>query len=944
MQSDLVFHWPLIIEENENQKKDDKSHFAYNLFTKGYWFVFRAASGILPLLEREVYLISSKYGLIPYFTEIEKYEIDNDLEKKRKSKFISLLKKQIKDLKLQKNVLFVGSEKYKELLEDAGLFVLPLEDLDDFPNKSRKSRTVSEKQRKKSLSLRWFLGLIGGSENVLLKLPRFKNEKDFKIGFESRYKQFQKFADDPTKGAKKQKQRKKLKPKDFLYDPFKRADEIIDVASVMNQSMDALAGAPISEIIYLWLLSEPSKEFMQSGLRSFESRESFFPYLSAFDEDFEQSPFYFSRDDLADWFRIPKLKADGTEIFSRWDMVKFLYYVFVRDESVTPAARQFVLSELMSKIESLCKQEKIERKNLEFCKANDEKEVSKALAQVEKILSNTERVMHRYPIDENTWEKEVAPLRNYNKLVYPKEMEVYKRKIKEIDDLYRKERKEYWLKNQKPLPVDKFKEMKRKIKKPMKKDIPPYYRSIEEKELYEQRDLGLLSKKQFRKERKNLEMTFESPLMKRIGRDLYINLLEFLGRYLAGKEDRYIIQAVSMDTAFDFIKKHHSALPDANPKGLMMTLAVMDTDGKIGAVATVNTPTGRWDLSEREGLDHRNVVELTRVASDGSIKGASSMLTSRVIDLLPYLGRGDPSKKNLFITYSLDKEEGTTYKALRDKGLRPVAFIKGKGEVGGGSRKVVSTGLPNVDKIRWEAGSGALKGNWKLLDPKYIEKLSKGKVTRDEIFNTANFYLRQYRDEIQKFYNSDIVRDTEEKKNLFLYLPSSPSSIWNKVTVDEDEGLLNFSTFKNQKQRTIYENAVWYVIHYDFVQFFLEVKRNEQGKVISETPEIQYTFSPYSIHVTLDKNLNLWSITGEVGGGSYFNENYTFLFYASPDVKETKSVWGDFINADEYDNWTTWAFVNRYYKMRRLSTPEKFSAPNHIEAERQFERWKKRLK
>jgi hypothetical protein len=107
------------------------------------------------------------------------------------------------------------------------------------------------------------------------------------------------------------------------------------------------------------------------------------------------------------------------------------------------------------------------------------------------------------------------------------------------------------------------------------------------------------------------------------------------------------------------------------------------------------------------------VVELTRIASDGTAKNAASMLASRILDLASSSKRGDPSKPWLFVTYSLVGEPGTPYKAIRDKGLRPVARIGGRlphGARAGGA------GLSDVPKIRWEAGPVAEPPRWELLE------------------------------------------------------------------------------------------------------------------------------------------------------------------------------------------------------------------------------------
>ena len=181
------------------------------------------------------------------------------------------------------------------------------------------------------------------------------------------------------------------------------------------------------------------------------------------------------------------------------------------------------------------------------------------------------------------------------------------------------------------------------------------------------------------------------------------------------------------------------------------------------SVATANTPTGRgWASKPRmiawtdpdtgeetiRTLPVNNIVELTRVASDGTVKGAASKLVSRLMDLMPMVGRSGylyPDEKGrwkiaphtkqllggkyefgidqalterepfLFITYQLASESGSTYKGLRGKGLRPVAYLKGK-QTAGGSRSGGEQALAQIDKIRWEFGDGALPADWSLLE------------------------------------------------------------------------------------------------------------------------------------------------------------------------------------------------------------------------------------
>ena len=88
------------------------------------------------------------------------------------------------------------------------------------------------------------------------------------------------------------------------------------------------------------------------------------------------------------------------------------------------------------------------------------------------------------------------------------------------------------------------------------------------------------------------------------------------------------------------------------------------------------------------------------------------MLAARAIDLLEQSKRGDPSRPALFVTYSYVGEPGTPYRALREKGLRPVAIVRGEkahGARAGGSAQ-------RIDKVRWEAGPAADPPRWDLIN------------------------------------------------------------------------------------------------------------------------------------------------------------------------------------------------------------------------------------
>jgi hypothetical protein len=193
----------------------------------------------------------------------------------------------------------------------------------------------------------------------------------------------------------------------------------------------------------------------------------------------------------------------------------------------------------------------------------------------------------------------------------------------------------------------------------------------------------------------------------KVNLDAVTKLAEALGGDALQKDDELRLVNVDIGAACAFIAQHHSQLPTCNRRGVMYSIGVQ-RGGRLAAVATAGSPTGRWS---GERVDPRDVLELTRVASDGTVKGAASKLVARLIDLLPGSGRG--GGPTLFVTYQLAGEAGTPYRALKEKGLRPVARLRGRAP--GGARAGSTDALAEVDKIRWEAGAAALPADWSLL-------------------------------------------------------------------------------------------------------------------------------------------------------------------------------------------------------------------------------------
>jgi len=185
------------------------------------------------------------------------------------------------------------------------------------------------------------------------------------------------------------------------------------------------------------------------------------------------------------------------------------------------------------------------------------------------------------------------------------------------------------------------------------------------------------------------------------------DMLTYLAVGEAGKKLR--LAPVDREAARAFLAAHHSQLKQL-PRRTMYALGAFRGD-RLVAVATAGHPSAPW-----KRLDQRNVLELTRIASDGSVAGASSMLASAVLQAAPASKRGDADGPWLFVTYSLESEGGHTYKALKSQGLRPVALIGGKrGKQGARSAASVQAAKGTTRKIRWEAGPVAGAARWDLL-------------------------------------------------------------------------------------------------------------------------------------------------------------------------------------------------------------------------------------
>jgi phospholipid N-methyltransferase len=193
---------------------------------------------------------------------------------------------------------------------------------------------------------------------------------------------------------------------------------------------------------------------------------------------------------------------------------------------------------------------------------------------------------------------------------------------------------------------------------------------------------------------------------------------------------RLELQVVPKEMAFAFVKEHHSTLGGGAklPPGIQYALGAVRREAfqrpELVAVALAGHPTGRWSDLAGQPCGPREILELHRVASIGGLHtvnrrgervplNAASMLTSRIMDLLPRSARTDRAGC-LLVTYSLVSERGTPYLALVSKGLRPVARIRGKAATGARAGSS-GTALNAEDKIRWEYGPAASPPAWEVL-------------------------------------------------------------------------------------------------------------------------------------------------------------------------------------------------------------------------------------
>lgn len=147
------------------------------------------------------------------------------------------------------------------------------------------------------------------------------------------------------------------------------------------------------------------------------------------------------------------------------------------------------------------------------------------------------------------------------------------------------------------------------------------------------------------------------------------------------------IVPLTLSEAREHVKAHHSHLPNV----LGGKFAVGVTDGeRLVCCAIAGRPVARM-------LGKSNVIEVTRVASDGTTKNAASRCLAAITRAALALGY------TRLVSYTGEDEDGTTYRAC---GWHRVALSDG-GEWGRTDRERAPALWP-VRKWRWETGPDAM--------------------------------------------------------------------------------------------------------------------------------------------------------------------------------------------------------------------------------------------
>ncbi len=153
-QNGRVTQVPLIIACSG--KKTGGTKPAFELYDGYLWQSFRKHAPQPPDRDIAIYVLSAKYGIIPYNQTIKTYDkqiVGNNKRFYRNNEIKEMdVANKIKKQWNSGKIFFSGGKHYKEALRQAGFDVIPLENLPDFPN-----RDGNEGMGKQRQALNWFL-------------------------------------------------------------------------------------------------------------------------------------------------------------------------------------------------------------------------------------------------------------------------------------------------------------------------------------------------------------------------------------------------------------------------------------------------------------------------------------------------------------------------------------------------------------------------------------------------------------------------------------------------------------------------------------------------------------------------------------------------------------------------------------------------------------------
>lgn len=147
-----------------------------------------------------------------------------------------------------------------------------------------------------------------------------------------------------------------------------------------------------------------------------------------------------------------------------------------------------------------------------------------------------------------------------------------------------------------------------------------------------------------------------------------------------------IVRSIGLASALAWVDRWHSHLD--RPIGGLFALAVW-VDDRCVCVAVVSRPVAR-------ALDDGSTAEVTRLASDGSTRGAASTALRACVREAAARGY------DRIVSYTLLGEVGACYRAAR---WRPTAIVRGR-EWSCPSR-TRQPAQQSGGKVRWEAGARA---------------------------------------------------------------------------------------------------------------------------------------------------------------------------------------------------------------------------------------------